>query len=39
VCRLLKEEAWTSAAERVSLSGLDMMLVMEAKSFVADLDA
>jgi benzoyl-CoA reductase/2-hydroxyglutaryl-CoA dehydratase subunit BcrC/BadD/HgdB len=39
VRRLLKQVAWTSAAERVPLSGLDMMLVMEAKSFVADLDA
>lgn len=38
VRRLLKEVAWTSAAERPVLSGLDLMLVMEAKSFVADLD-
>ena len=38
VRRLLKQVAWTSTAERVPLSGLDMMQVMEAKSFVADLD-
>lgn len=39
VRRLLKQVARTSTARRVPLSGLDMMLVMEAKSFVADLDS